>query len=62
MNEAAIKLVREAVLRALFKSPSDVDFYQAQVDDPYVTEEYRRALREAIAEAKKNPSKRTTEM
>lgn len=54
MNEAAIKLIREAVVRALRKHPSDVEFYQSQVDDPLRQEEYRRALREAIDESKQD--------
>lgn len=57
MNETAFKLIKEAVMRALRKSPSDISFYQDQVDDPLQKEEYRRALREAIEESKSSISK-----
>lgn len=53
MNEAAIKLIKEAVVRALRKDPGDVEFYQSQVDGPLSQEDYRRALREAIEESKR---------
>lgn len=50
MNEAAQKLIKEAVLRALQKSPADVTFYHEQIDDPSLPPAYRMSLREAVDE------------
>ena len=50
MNEAAMKLIQEAVLRALKKSPADVAFYQEQIDDPSLSAAYRMSLRKAVNE------------
>ena len=50
MNEAAMKLIQEAVLRALKKSPADVAFYQEQIDDPFLSAAYRMSLRKAVDE------------
>lgn len=51
MDDAAIGLVKEAVVRALLKSPHDVEFYRAQVDDPLGLPQYREALQQAIDES-----------
>lgn len=53
MNETAIRLVREAVVRALVKNPGDVEFYRAQVNDPSRKLQYRQALQQAIDESRK---------
>jgi len=50
MNETASRLIKEAVVRALEKSPSDVTFYQGQIDDPSLPAAYRMALRDAVNE------------
>lgn len=50
MNETARRLIKEAVVRALEKSPGDVAFYQKQIDDPSLPSAYRMALREAVNE------------
>ena len=52
MNETAIRLVREAVVRALVKNPGDVEFYRAQVNDPLRKLQYRQALQQAIDESR----------
>lgn len=52
MNETAIRLVREAVVRALMKNPGDVEFYRAQVNDPLRKLQYRQALQQAIDESR----------
>lgn len=52
MNEAAIQMIKEAVLRALLKNPGDIEFYRAQVDDPLSKRQYRQALQEAIDESR----------
>lgn len=52
MNDAAIRLIKEAVLRALVKNPGDVEFYRAQVDDPLRKPQYRQALQQAIDESR----------
>ena len=52
MNEAAIRLLKEAVLRALLKNPGDVEFYRAQVMDPLKKPQYRHALQQAIEESR----------
>ena len=50
MNETASRLIKEAVVRALEKSPSDVTFYQERIDDPSRPPAYRMALRDAVNE------------
>lgn len=50
MNETARRLIKEAVVRALEKSPGDVAYYQGQIDDPSRPLAYRMALREAVNE------------
>lgn len=50
MNETATKLIKEAVLRALQKSPADITFYRERGSDPLLAPAYRQALREAIDE------------
>lgn len=52
MDDAAIRWVKEAVVRALLKSPEDVGFYYAQVDDSLRKPQYRKALQEAIDESR----------
>lgn len=52
MNEIAMRLVREAVVRALMKNPGDVEFYRAQVNDPLRKLQYRQALQQAIDESR----------
>lgn len=53
MDDAAIGLIKEAVVRALLKSPHDVEFYRAQVDDPLSKPSYRLALQQAIDESRR---------
>lgn len=50
MNETAIKLIKEAVLRALQKSSADITFYREKEADPLLPPAYRQALRDAINE------------
>ena len=50
MNETARRLIKEAVVRALEKSPADVAYYQEQIDDPSLPPAYRMSLREAVNE------------
>lgn len=58
MNRAALALIKEAVLRALVKSPKDVGFYREQMNDPSRPTAYRQALKEAVGKwAKENPGK-----
>ena len=63
MNETASRLITEAVIRALEKSPSDVAFYQEQIDDPSLPPAYRMSLEKAVKEwmlrleAEKRPMK-----
>lgn len=53
MNDAAIRLIKEAVLRALLKNPGDIEFYRAQADDPLRKRQYRQALQQAIDESRR---------
>ncbi len=48
MNESAGRLIKEVVLRALLKSPLDVEFYREQMEDPSRPAKYRKALQEAL--------------
>lgn len=50
MNETAQRLIKEAVLRALQKSPKDVAFYRAKEGDSQLPPAYRQALRQALFE------------
>jgi len=51
-------LIKEAVLRALVKSPKDVGFYREQMNDPSRPTAYRQALKEAVGKwVKENPEK-----
>ena len=51
MNETAIRLIKDAVLRALQKSPADVAFYRAKQGDPHLPPAYRQALQQALQQA-----------
>lgn len=58
MNQAALKLIKEAVLRALMKNPEDVDFYREQMNDPSRPAAYRKALQQAVEQwTQENPEK-----
>lgn len=50
MSETATKLIKEAVLRALQKSPADITFYRERENDHLLPPAYRQTLREAITE------------
>ena len=50
MNDLAIKLIKEAVLRVLVKNPQDFSFYQEQADDLLLQPAYRESLRQAVEE------------
>lgn len=50
MNKAAARLIKEAVLRALAKSPGDVEFYGEQAKDLSRPEEFRQGVEEALQE------------
>lgn len=48
MNQAALRMIQDAVLRVLAKSPQDVDFYRDQMNDPSRPAAYRQALQQAV--------------
>lgn len=50
MNETAMRLIKEAVIRVLEKSPADVGFYQRQIDDLSLPPAYRMSIRDAVNE------------
>lgn len=56
MNDAAVKLIKESVLRALAKSPRDVEYYREQANDLSRPEAFRRAVDEALQEWRRTGS------
>lgn len=50
MNALAIKLIKEAVLRALAKNLRDLSYYQELAEDPSHPPGYRLALQQAVEE------------
>lgn len=53
VTEIAMRLIKEAVIRAVLKHPRDIEFYRNQMNDPSCNADYRQAMGEAIEEVRK---------